>query len=30
MPGGGGILPAAIEHSANPAEPIEAYALLAG
>jgi DNA polymerase-3 subunit alpha len=27
MPGGGGILSAAIEHSANPAEPIEAYGL---
>ena len=28
MPGGGGILSAAIEHSANPAEPIEAYGLV--
>src|SRR5438105_862637 len=27
MPGGGGILSAAIEHSANPAEPIEALGL---
>jgi DNA polymerase III alpha subunit len=27
MPGGGGILSSAIEHSANPAEPIEAYGL---
>jgi hypothetical protein len=27
MPGGGGILSTAIEHSGNPAEPIEAYAL---
>jgi hypothetical protein len=27
IPGGGGILSAAIEHSANPAEPIEAYGL---
>jgi DNA polymerase-3 subunit alpha len=27
MPGGGGILSAAIEHSGNPAEPIEAYGL---
>ena len=27
MPGGGGILTAAIEHSSNPAEPIEAYGL---
>jgi len=28
MPGGGGILSSAIEHSANPAEPIEAYGLV--
>jgi DNA polymerase III alpha subunit len=27
MPGGGGILSSAIEHSSNPAEPIEAYGL---
>src|SRR5947207_3787795 len=27
MPGGGGILSRAIEHAANPAEPIEAYGL---
>ena len=27
MPGSGGILTAAIEHSGNPAEPIEAYRL---
>ena len=27
MPGGGGILSAAIEHSANPVEPIERYGL---
>src|SRR5205807_6030864 len=27
MPGGGGMLSAAIEHSANPAEPIEALGL---
>jgi hypothetical protein len=27
LPGGGGILSAAIEHSANPAEPIEAFSL---
>jgi DNA polymerase-3 subunit alpha len=28
LPGGGGILSTAIEHSANPAEPIEAYGLV--
>lgn len=28
MPGGGGILSSAIEHSQNPAEPIEAYGLV--
>jgi len=28
LPGGGGILSAAIEHSANPAEPIEAFGLV--
>jgi hypothetical protein len=28
MPGGGGILSAAIEHAGNPAEPIEAYRLV--
>src|SRR5436309_13798266 len=27
MPGSGGVLSAAIEHSGNPAEPIEAYGL---
>jgi hypothetical protein len=25
MPGGGGILSSAIEHSGNPAEPVEAF-----
>src|SRR5258708_6468556 len=30
MRGAGGILPAAIEHAGNPAEPIEAYPWFAG
>jgi DNA polymerase-3 subunit alpha len=28
VPGGGGLLSAAIEHSSNPAEPVEAYGLV--